>query len=77
MIAELTQTVAPLEPFAEMETWYGIFAALAFQETLRRVIKSRISALGDSEHPENQRAEEKGRPKEERTEDHTVPAASK
>jgi hypothetical protein len=59
------QAVAPLEPFTELETWYGIFAALAFEETLRRVVKSRAAALAESQHPENQRAEEKGRPKSE------------
>jgi len=62
MIEPVTQVtdVAPLAPFAELETWYGIFAALAFEKTLRRVVKSRLTDLADGEHLEKQRAESKG-----------------
>ena len=66
MIEPVTQAtnVAPLAPFAELETWYGIFAALAFEKTLRRVVKSRLTDLADGEHLENQRAEGKGEEKQ-------------
>jgi len=62
MIEYITQAtdVTPLAPFTEVETWYGIFAALAFEKTLRRVVKSRLTDLADDEIREQGRAEGKG-----------------